>query len=327
MERSRKSWKPNTTGSSSRPDKKGVAAVNANLVKDFPTSELMGQGHLACQGCGATLNMRYLLKVAGPKTVMVIPACCWTIIDGQFPFNTLGVPVLHTAFETAASAASGVRAALDRQGMEDVNVIAFAGDGGTFDIGLQALSGAAERNENIVYCCYDNEAYMNTGIQRSSATPELAWTTTTPERHPKKGMKKDIVQILAAHGVPYVATLNAAYPQDYFDKLKTAFSMKGMRFLHMISACPPGWKIDSSKSIRTMRLATESNAFPLYEVFNGDRYEITYRPEKPIPVKEYLKVQGRFRHLTEDQVAQVQKRVDYRWKQLEARTQLEPFEG
>ncbi len=296
------------------------------LVEDFPEIEIMGPGHLACQGCGATLNMRYLLKAAGPNTVVVIPACCWTIIAGQFPYNTLGVPVLHTAFETAASAASGVRAALDRQGKEDVTVIAFAGDGGTFDIGLQALSGAAERNENIIYVCYDNEAYMNTGIQRSSATPELAWTTTTPERHPKKGTKKDIVQILAAHSVPYVATLNAAYPKDFFDKAKTAMKMRGTRFLHLLSACPPGWKIDSARSIEIMRLATETKVFPLYEVYDGDKWHVTYEP-KGLPVADYLRTQGRFRHLTTEQVEYVQRRIDYKWEQLLHRAQMEPFSG
>jgi len=296
------------------------------LIKDFKEREIMGPGHLACQGCGATLNMRYLLKEAGPNTVMVIPACCWTIIDGQFPFNTLGVPVMHTAFETAASAASGVRAALDRQGKEDTNVIAFAGDGGTFDIGLQALSGAAERNENIIYCCYDNEAYMNTGIQRSSATPELAWTTTTPEGHPKQGKKKDIIQILAAHGIPYAATLNAAFPEDFLKKVRTALSMKGTRFLHMISACPPGWKIDSSMSIKAMRMATESKAFPLYEVYDGVKYHITHE-SKGTPVKDYLKMQGRFRHLTAENVDFIQRRLDYQWEQLLHRGQLEPFNG
>jgi pyruvate/2-oxoacid:ferredoxin oxidoreductase beta subunit len=294
------------------------------LVKDFPERELMGPGHLACQGCGGTINMRYLLKVLGPNTVGVIPACCMTIITGQYPFNTLGVPIMHTAFETAASAASGVRAALDQRGKQDTHVFAFAGDGGTFDIGLQALSGAAERNENFIYCCYDNEAYMNTGIQRSSATPTGAWTTTTPTAHPKTSPKKDIVQILAGHRVPYVATLNPAFPEDYFQKLRRAASLKGTRFLHMLSGCPPGWKVDSHLSIQAMRLATESKVFPLYEVFDGDRYRITHEP-KGIPVKEYLGMQGRFRHLTDEQTAAIQEQVDHDWERLQQKASVQPF--
>jgi len=185
----------------------------------LPREELMSSGHLACQGCGATLAMRYALKAVGQKTILCIPACCWSVIDGPFPHSSLDVPIYHCAFETAASSASGVRAGLDMVGDKETTVMAWAGDGGTFDIGIQALSGAAERNEDFIYACYDNEAYMNTGIQRSSATPLGAWTTTTPVKHYKKERKKDIIGIMAAHSIPYIATASIAYPEDMVKKI------------------------------------------------------------------------------------------------------------
>jgi pyruvate ferredoxin oxidoreductase beta subunit/2-oxoisovalerate ferredoxin oxidoreductase beta subunit len=228
---------------------------------------------------------------------------------------------MHTAFETAAIAATGVRASLDMQGKTDINVLAWAGDGGTFDIGFQALSGAAERNENIIYICYDNEAYMNTGIQRSSATPRLAWTTTTPAQTPKAERKKNMVEIMAAHGIPYTATANVAYPDDLMRKIKTAMGIKGMRFIHILSPCPPGWKIPSEYSIKVARLATESKYFPLYEVFNGEEYVINYEPSG-VPVKEYMKMQARFSHITEEEFKQYQAFVDREWERLKLKATM-----
>jgi pyruvate/2-oxoacid:ferredoxin oxidoreductase beta subunit len=280
------------------------------------TEELLYPGHLACQGCGATIAMRYVLKALGKKTVVVIPACCWSIISGLFPSSCLDVPLIHTAFETAAAAATGARAALDVQGQEDVNVLAWAGDGGTFDIGFQALSGAAERNENIIYCCYDNEAYMNTGIQRSSATPVGAWTTTTPKGGLEDRPKKDIVRIMAAHNIPYTATANVAFPEDLYRKAKKAASIKGMKFIHILSPCPTGWRIPSSESIEVARLATLSKVFPLYEVENGSKLTITYHPSKEVPVTRYLDSQARFRLISDEEKEQVQKNVDAYWREL-----------
>jgi len=280
------------------------------------SEELVHPGHLACQGCGATIAMRYVLKALGKKTVVVIPACCWSIIVGLFPSSCLDVPLIHTAFETAAAAATGARAALDVQGQEDVNVLAWAGDGGTFDIGFQALSGAAERNENIIYCCYDNEAYMNTGIQRSSATPVGAWTTTTPQGGLEDRPKKDIVRIMAAHNVPYTATANVAFPDDLYQKIKKAASYKGMKFIHILSPCPTGWRIPSSESIEVARLATLSNVFPLYEVINGSKWRVTYIPQKKVPVEMYLESQARFRLMGEEEKKRIQKNVDEYWKEL-----------
>ncbi len=261
--------------------------------------------------------MRYVLKALGEKTIVVIPACCWTIIAGPFPYSTLKVPLLHTAFETAAVAAAGVRAALDIQGDRETTVVAWAGDGGTVDIGLQALSGAAERNEDILYVCYDNEAYMNTGIQRSSATPYLAWTTTTPEKNPKGERKKDIVAIMAAHRIPYAATATIAYPEDLLRKVQRAKSLKGLKFLHILAPCPPGWKIPSELTVRLARLAVQTRVFPLYEIENGERYTLNGPQQDALPAREYFKLQGRFAHLSTEDLEQIQHEIDKNWARLQ----------
>lgn len=282
----------------------------------FPTIELVASGHLGCAGCGGSVAMRHVLKVLGPQTIAVIPACCWSLIPGVFPFNALEVPLLHTAFASTAAAASGVRAALDILGDTQTTVLGWAGDGGTFDIGIQALSGAVERNENFLYICYDNEAYMNTGTQRSSATPWKAWTTTTPGDMPKGEPKKDIVAILAAHGIPYAATASIAFPQDLMAKVAKAKGIKGSRFIHILSPCPPGWKSEPQETIRLARLAVETRIFPLYEVEDGERYTITYEP-KGLPVKEYLQRQGRFAHLSEEDIKNIQIATDKSWNRLQ----------
>jgi len=282
------------------------------IMKNWKVSqdELLLNGHVACQGCGGALAMRLALKALGENTVITIPACCWTIISGDVLYHALKVPVFHTAFETAAITASGLKAGLRMKGKEDTTVMAWAGDGGTFDIGIQALSGAAERNEDIIYAVYDNEAYMNTGIQRSSATPWGAWTTTTPVRHPEDKPKKNIMEIMAAHGIPYAATATPAYPEDLIRKFKKAKEIKGMRFIHILAPCPPGWKIPSDISIKVARLAIQTGVFPLYEIENGKKYTINYLPPEKLPVVEYLKVQGRFKHLKEEDVELIQKMVD-----------------
>ena len=192
----------------------------------------------------------------------------------------------------------------------------MAGDGGTFDIGLQSLSGAAERNDDIIYICYDNEAYMNTGIQRSSATPFGAWTTTTPES--KARSKKNMIEIMAAHEIPYAATASIAFPDDFAAKLKKARERKGMRFFHVLAPCPTGWRIPSSWSVKVSRLAVHTNVFPLYEVEDGYRYRITVK-SRSLPVGEYLMLQGRFKHLSDEQLAEAQSRVDRAWVRLNMR--------
>jgi len=281
----------------------------------IPHEELMASGHLACPGCGGSLAMRLVLKALGPKTIVSLPACCWTIVAGPYPQSSLGVPLFHTAFETAASTAAGIRAALDMAGDTDTTVLAWAGDGGTFDIGLQALSGAAERNENILYVCYDNEAYMNTGIQRSSSTPWGAWTTTTPAGTPKSHPKKDLLAILAAHSIPYAASTTVAHPADLIAKVTRAKAIKGMRFLHVLAPCPPGWKTNDEDTVELARMAVQAKVFPMVEIENGERWRITMEPAGD-PVGPYLKRQGRFKHLTDEQVAAIQAQVDHHWNAL-----------
>jgi 2-oxoisovalerate ferredoxin oxidoreductase beta subunit len=281
----------------------------------LPEDEIMSPGHLACQGCGASLALRYALKALGPKTIISIPACCWAVIDGPFPYSAAGVPVQQSAFEAAAATASGISHALSQLGQEDVTSLAWAGDGGTFDIGLQALSGAVERNDHFIYIVYDNEAYMNTGIQRSSATPHGAWTTTTPVKHYKKGRKKNIMEIMVAHNIPYCATASIAYPEDLIKKLKKAKDIQGSKFIHLFAPCPTGWKHAPDITIQIARLATDTNVFPIYEVTQGV-YKINKKKKTPKPVSEYLKIQGRFRHLNEEEVAFIQKEVDANWNRL-----------
>jgi pyruvate/2-oxoacid:ferredoxin oxidoreductase beta subunit len=275
----------------------------------------MYSGHVGCPGCGAAIAMRFLLKALGEKTMMVLPACCWSVIAGPYPQSTLKIPVLHSAFETGGAVASGVRAALDIQGKKDITVVTWAGDGGTFDIGFQALSGAVERNEDFIYVCYDNEAYMNTGIQRSSSTPYGAWTTTTPGTDWKKLRKKNIVEALVAHRIPYAATANIAFPEDLVRKAQKARDMKGSRFIHIYASCPTGWRIPSEMSVKIARMAVQTNIFPLYEVEDGLRYTINYKPKEYL-VREYFKLQGRFRHLTEKDLDVIQEMVNEDWHLL-----------
>jgi len=283
---------------------------------EIPSSENLGHGHLACAGCGAAVAMRLTLKALGEKTVMVFPASCWSIIPGFWPYSSYGITAVHAGFVTGGATASGVRAALDIRGDRETLVAVWAGDGGTFDIGLQALSGAAERNEDFIYICNDNEGYMNTGTQRSSATPLLAWTTTTPVAQPKENPKKDIMAIMADHQIPYAATATIAYPEDLIRKMEKAKKIRGTRFIHLLSPCPPGWRTPSELSVKISRLAVRSRVFPLYEIENGRTY-ILQEESHVVPVKEYLKLQGRFSHLKEKDVEETQKMVDDAWERLQ----------
>lgn len=282
----------------------------------LPLEELMSPGHLACQGCGAGIAMRTSLKALGRDTMFTFPACCWTVIDGPFPYSCLEVPLLHMAFEATAATASGIKAAMKALGKDKTTICGWAGDGGTFDIGIQALSGAAERNEDIIYVCYDNEAYMNTGIQRSSATPFGAWTTTTPVKHFKNRPKKDIVAIMAAHKIPYVATASIAYPEDFVRKMKKAKEIKGTRFFHVYAPCPTGWKSRPDDTVKLARMAVQIGYFPLIEIENGEKTTLNMMIKQRKPVDEYLRLQGRFRHLQPEQVAAIQAQIDTRWEHL-----------
>nr|MBC8361686.1 pyruvate synthase subunit beta [Candidatus Desulfatibia profunda] len=282
---------------------------------NIPDEDYMYPGHVGCPGCGAAIAMKFALKAMGARTIVVIPACCWGVMAGQYPQSSLKVPILQTAFATAGATASGLRAALDMQGDTETTVMAWAGDGGTFDIGIQALSGAVERNEDFVYACYDNEAYMNTGVQRSSATPFGTRTTTTPGEGWKKSRKKNMVEILAAHRIPYAATASIAFPEDMIRKFDKARQMKGgTRFLHVFASCPTGWRVPSELSVKIARLAVQTNIFPLYEVENGVNYTLNYRGARP--AADYMKVQGRFKHLSDADFLKIQQMVDEDWQLL-----------
>ncbi len=272
-------------------------------------------GHLGCPGCGAAIAIKFALKALGEKTIMVIPASCASIIVGPYPQSAVTVPILHTAFATAGAAASGVRAALDIKGDTETTVLSWAGDGGTFDIGFQSLSGAVERNEDCIFVCYDNEAYMNTGVQRSSSTPYGVRTTTTPGQDWKKTRKKNIMGTMAAHRIPYAASASIAFPEDMIAKFQKAREKKGgARFIHIFASCATGWGAPSDMSVKIARLAVQTNIFPLYEIENGTRYTLNYKGDRP--VDDYLQTQGRFKHLGKENVSRIQSMVDEDWINL-----------
>jgi pyruvate/2-oxoacid:ferredoxin oxidoreductase beta subunit len=272
-------------------------------------------GHLGCPGCGAAIALKFALKALGEKTIMVIPASCASIIVGPYPQSAVTVPILHTAFATAGAAASGVRAALDIKGDTETTVLSWAGDGGTFDIGFQSLSGAVERDEDCIFACYDNEAYMNTGVQRSSSTPYGVRTTTTPGQDWKKTRKKNIMETMAAHRIPYAASASIAFPEDMIAKFQKAREKKGgARFIHIFASCATGWGAPSDMSVKIARLAVQTNIFPLYEIENGTRYTLNYRGDRP--VDDYLQTQGRFKHLGKENVFRIQNMVDEDWNNL-----------
>ena len=284
----------------------------------IPKDELMWPGHMGCLGCGATLAMRYALKALGRNTIICIPACCWAVMPGVWPYNNLQIPMLYTAFETTGASISGVRAALDARGREDVNVVGWAGDGGTLDIGIQALSGAVERGHNVLYICYDNEAYMNTGIQRSSSTPVGAWTTTTTvgtTQDWKKEPKKNMVEIMVAHRIPYTASASVGYPEDFIRKVQKAISIKGPKYIQVYAPCPTGWRAPPDKTLEIARMVVKNCIYPIYEVENG-KYTINRKPVKKEPINDYFAMQGRFRHLPADMLEQIQSEVDHEWELL-----------
>ena len=283
----------------------------------IPEQELMLSGHMGCLGCGGTLAMRYALKALGKNTMLSIPACCWAVMPGVFPYSCLNVPTIFTAFETTGASIGGIRAALKAKGKDGINVVGWAGDGGTFDIGIQALSGAVERNDDIIYICYDNEAYMNTGIQRSSSTPEGTWTTTTPvgttdfwEMTPKKNM----VEIMVAHRIPYTAVATVGYPEDLIKKIKKATKIKGPKYIQIFAPCPTGWRSPPDKTVELARMAVQTHLYPIYEVENGI-YKISKKPKRR-EIRDYIRMQGRFGHLTDEFIENIQKQVDNEWEFL-----------
>ncbi len=281
--------------------------------------EKVFSGGLSCRGCGWALLVRHLASILGENTVYVVPASCFSIIAGPYPLNEIKGSIVHTVFAAAPATATGIRAALDRQGKKDATVAILAGDGGTFDIGFQSLSGAASRGENLLYVVNNNGAYMNTGIQTSTATPYGAVTTTNPSGNYKKTWPKDLMGIIAAHNIPYAATCSLAFIEDFRRKIQKAKETKGFRLLMIDGPCPPGHKTDPAQSITIARLAVETKLYPLFEV-EHQKYRINYFPKEKVPVERCLERQGRFRHLFKDKsgkaIQDIQDYVDNYWNKL-----------
>ncbi|MCG3132225.1 MAG: Pyruvate synthase subunit PorB [Phycisphaerae bacterium] len=275
---------------------------------------LLRAGNTNCAGCGMSIGLQLLEQALGPqrRPLLAIPACCGIVTAGAFPTSAYGAPVAATTFASAAAVATGLALVGELNG-EDAPVICWAGDGGTYDIGVATLSAAAERNENILYLCYDNEIYGNTGGQRSSATPEGVATSTTPRG--KTERKKDIVAILAAHRIPYAATLSIAHRDDFLRKVRLALGMKGFRFLLLLSPCPTGWKSEPQESVALIDLAVRCGLFPLYEVFDGDRYRINARPDGT-PPQRYAECQRRYAGSCVD-VTRIESQIREQWTRLD----------
>ena len=304
--------------------------LNVYASRLITKKEYFTPGHRACQGCAEALAVRLVAKALGKNVVVASATGCMEIVSSPLPFTNWEVPWIHVAFENAAAVASGAEAgtkALIRKGkLTDKGTVflGMGGDGATSDIGLQALSGAFERGHNFLYVCYDNEAYMNTGIQRSSATPFGAATTTSPAGKLKSGQvtwKKNMPEIAVAHNIPYVATACSSYPFDLIKKVEKAARIQGPAYVHILSICPTGWRLPPDKAIWIGRLAVETGVFPLYEVEQG-KYRLTLDVGELRPVKEYLKPQGRFRHLTDELVEDIQKRVTEEYNKLKVKTTL-----
>jgi pyruvate ferredoxin oxidoreductase beta subunit len=289
-------------------------------ILDYPETEYILPGTRTCAGCGVPIAYRFILKALGPKTIISVPACCVTILHGIYPKTPIAINTVNTTFASAASTASGLVAGLKATGREDWTVMAMAGDGGTFDMGIQSLSGAAERGTNFIYVCYDNEAYMNTGVQRSSATPAGAVTTTTPVV-PKEQPKKDFMQIMEAHSVPYLAAISSSYPADVYEKFLKARALRGTRFFHLSAPCPTGWWYPTKDTVRIGKMMVESCLFVLYEIENGE-FRLTGRSlsiaksGRKKPIDEYIAMQGRFRKMSSEDIAGFQRSVDEKWEAM-----------
>ena len=287
------------------------------------TEEYLAPGHRACLGCGEALAVRLVCKALGRDVIIATATGCIEIISSQLPYTSWRVPWIHTLFENTAAVASGIESgikALSRKGeySKKTKVVAMAGDGGTADIGIQALSGALERGHNFIYICYDNEAYMNTGIQRSSATPFGASTTTSPAGRVSIGQttwKKNMPAIAAAHDIPYVATACPSYPFDLMNKVDKAVKLDGPAYIHILAVCPTGWRAPTDTTIDLGRLAVRTGIFPLYEIEEG-KYNLNVDPPQLRPVEDYLKLQGRFRHLSSETIATIQDRVTAEYAKL-----------
>jgi pyruvate ferredoxin oxidoreductase beta subunit len=301
--------------------------LNVYAVRTLTQKEYFAPGHRACQGCAEALAIRLVCKALGRNIIIASATGCMEVVSTPIPFTAWRVPWFHVAFENAAAVASGIESGLKvlmRKGRipsKKIVTLAIAGDGGTADIGLQALSGALERDDDFIYICTDNEAYMNTGIQRSSSTPFGASTTTSPAGKMKMGQitwKKNMPAIAAAHNISYVATACPSYPVDLIQKVKKAADIEGAAYIHILSVCPTGWRSAPELSIKLGRLAVETGIFPLYEVERG-QYRLNIDFPKLKPIKEYIKLQGRFRHLTDELIGEIEKRVHKEYEQLRAK--------
>ncbi len=281
-------------------------------------TEYLLPGNRACPGCALSLAYRHILKALEGQVIVTLPASCLTVLHGMYPITSVNVPCVNTPFASTAASATGLVAGLKALGRKGLTVLAIAGDGGTHDIGIQALSGAAERQGDFIYVCYDNEGYMNTGNQRSSSTPVGAISGTTPVLG-KQQEQKDIASIMEAHRIPYVATANASYPLDLYEKVRKARAIQGTRFIHVFTPCPPGWGFPFGDTIRIGKLAVETGLVVLYEIENG-RFRLSPASEsiarkgKLRPVREYIVEQGRFRNITGEQINRLQEQVNARWK-------------
>ena len=291
--------------------------MKTNAV-NLPEREYLLPGNRTCPGCALSLAYRHILKALEGQVIVTVPASCLTVLHGMYPVTAVNVPCVNTPFASTAASATGLVAGLKALGRKGITVLAMAGDGGTHDIGIQALSGAAERGEDFIYICYDNEGYMNTGNQRSGSTPLGAISGTTPILG-KQQNQKDMTAIMEAHGIPYVATANASYPLDLYQKVSKAKAIAGTRFIHVFTPCPPGWRFPFSDTIEIGELAVQTGWVVLYEVENGvfhltSASESIARKGNLRPVREFLMKQGRFNSITEKQINELQERVNARWK-------------
>jgi pyruvate ferredoxin oxidoreductase beta subunit len=286
-------------------------------VLNLTDEEFVYPGNRACTGCGLNILYRIGLKAIGRDAILVVPPSCLTVMQGLYPITSTQLSVLNVTFASTAAAASGVKAALRAQKNDHTQVVAWAGDGGTSDIGIQALSGAIERGEDFLYICYDNEGYMNTGVQRSGTTPQGALTANT-SINGKRERSKDIPGIVAAHSPAYVATCSAAYPMDFHDKIKKALSLKGLKYIHAHTPCPPGWAMEERMAVAIGRLAVSTGIYVLYEIEGGEMRlsepsaKLLGKKKLP-PVSEYLEAQGRFKALKKEAVEKLQQEVDAKW--------------
>jgi len=286
----------------------------AMTIKTMPQEDQLTSGHGACGGCGLSTAVNNVLRILGPDTIVYAPASCLLVFSAAYPISAFRVPFIYSAFENTGAVISGISAGLRKQGKQTY-VVGIAGDGGTFDIGLQALAGAAERNDDVIYVCVDNEAYMNTGTQRSGSTPFGAWTTTTPvgtKVQGKRQFKKDLMSVVSSQDVAYAATLSIAHMNDFVRKVEKAKALTGFRFLHIMTPCTSGWKTDPAITYELARLAVETGMWTLYEIEQGET-KITYRPKEMLPVENYLKLQGRFRHMGKEDIDTLQRWICKKW--------------